>query len=253
VDTGGVVVILGMLAAAALVLIAVVAAVRGLRAASRPESRPFSCTGRQYGAFYSRRSFIRLGAATVGAFVLAHTGADVAVDSWISSTRTERSDRIAGGWKGFGERFWFFVWAPFALLDGLVATHPVLRWGRRNFEATFVGLPMLWTLQRLGGASRPSEDRGSCWRPIRDDNTASGHTFMAAIPWLNLGRSVDPVWIRRAAWVMSWGTGWSRMNDRKHFVSQVLYGQAIADQAVAAVSARTDRGNAKAATVEVSF
>jgi membrane-associated phospholipid phosphatase len=222
-----------------LLITAVTYTIRALRAAGRTTSgpRPFSLTGRHYKSFYSRRTFLRLGGTSLIAFALAHTGADEAVDRWHTSVvRGQRSDAIAAGWKGFGEPFWFMTWGAFALLDGLVATHPVLSWGRRNFESMIVGLPVLWSLQRLGGASRPSEDQGAAWRPIKDDNTASGHAFMAAIPWLNLNQTLDRTWTKRLAWTLSWGTGWSRMNDRKHFVSQVVYGHAIAEQAVSSVT-----------------
>lgn len=231
--------IVGAIAAGLLLAVALAAAGLALRRAGgrRPGPRPFSGTSRHYGAFYSRRTFLHLGAATVAAFALAHTGVDQAVaDAYERRLRGAGVDRASAVWKGFGEKSWFFVWLPFALLDGLVATHPVLAWGRRNFEATIVGLPMLWTLQRFGGASRPREERGSRWRPLADDNTASGHTFLAAIPWLNAGRALDPAILRTLAWLGSWGTGWSRLNDRQHYLSQVVYGHAIAARAVAAVA-----------------
>ena len=70
---------------------------------------------------------------------------------------------------------------------------------------------------------------------MSDDNTASGHAFIAAIPWLNLARrSPGPV----ARWAARFGsvlTGWSRINDRKHYLSQVVLGWTIAWNATEAV------------------
>lgn len=238
--------IVGIGIAVALVALALGAAVKAVRAAGgvgrERGPRPFRHTGRHYRGLYSRRGFLRLGAASAGAFVLAHVGVDAAVERWhAGSVRGPRSDLIAEGFKGFGERFWFAVWGVFALLDGLLASSPLLRWGRRNFEAMVVGLPALWTIQRVGGAGRPTDKHEDPkWRPMSDDNTASGHTFIAAIPWLNAGREIDTAWLRRGAWVMSWGTGWSRMNDRRHYLSQVLLGHRIAGEAVDVVGRGDD-------------
>lgn len=229
--------IVGEVVACALLLLAVIAAGAGMRAfRDRRGPRPFTRTRAHYGRFLSRRTFLRLGAATAAAAALAHTGVDEAVDrAYGARGHGDVSDAVSAGWKGFGERFWFLVWGVFAALDGLLVSTPLLRWGRGNFEAMVVGLPALWTLQRLGGASRPEEGRGARWRPLADDNTASGHTFIAAIPLLNLGRGVRDRVGRGALWLASWGTGWSRLHDRKHYLSQVLYGHAIAAAAVDAV------------------
>ncbi|HRX51624.1 MAG TPA: phosphatase PAP2 family protein [Candidatus Krumholzibacteria bacterium] len=229
--------IVGLVTAGLLVLLAVVAAGAGVRAyRSERGPRPFSRTGRHYRRLCTRRSFLRLGAATVAAAALANSGVDQAVaGAYAARVHGPRVDALSAGWKGFGERFWFFVWGVFAMLDGLLVSTPLLRWGRGNFEAMIVGLPVLWTAQRVGGASRPSEERGARWRPFADDNTASGHTFMAAVPLLTLRADIRHQVGRGALWLASWGTGWSRLHDRKHFLSQVIYGHAIAAAAVEAV------------------
>ena len=226
-----------------LLLLAVIAAARALRAAGQwretPRGRaPFAGTVAQYRRCYDRRGFLILGGVALAAYVMAHTGIDEAVDTaHTQRVRGRRSDSLADALRGFGERPWFLVWGAFALLDGLVATAPLLRWGRRNFEAMVVGLPALWSLQFAGGASRPTDPHGDArWRPFSDDNTASGHTFVAAVPWLNAGRTVDEAWLRGFAWLASWGTGWSRINDRKHYASQVVFGHEIAAQAVRSVA-----------------
>jgi hypothetical protein len=67
-------------------------------------------------------------------------------------------------------------------------------------------------------------------------NSASGHTFLAAVPWLNLARRWHggPVpGLARAASIL---TGWSRLNDRKHYVSQIMLGWVIAYNATEAVA-----------------
>ena len=70
---------------------------------------------------------------------------------------------------------------------------------------------------------------------MSDDNSASGHAFIAAIPWLNLARRTGNMNARWAARFGSVLTGWSRINDRKHYLSQVVLGWSIAWNAVEAV------------------
>ncbi|MEN8007519.1 MAG: phosphatase PAP2 family protein [Candidatus Krumholzibacteriota bacterium] len=194
-------------------------------------------TGSHWRRNYSRRSFLRLGGALAAASALAYSGADEAVDSFHSgSLRSRGTDTASHIVNPFGERFWFVNWFLVAAVDAWVRSGSFSRWGRNNFEAMVVGLPVLWTVQRGLGANRPTdEDPNPRWRPMSDDNSASGHAFIAAIPWLNLARRLQgncPQWAARCASVL---TGWSRINDRKHYLSQVVLGWTIAWNAVDAV------------------
>jgi len=173
----------------------------------------------------------------LAAGLLAYSGADEAVERWHSgSVRSSGTDAVAGVIKFFGERFWFGLWFMTAAVDAWIRSGPFSRWARSNFEAMAVGLPVLWTVQRGLGANRPSSDDGNPrWRPMKAANSASGHTFIAAIPWMTLARSTRLKYVEIPAWVGSAVTGWSRMNDQKHYLSQVLLGWLIAWNAVAAV------------------
>lgn len=211
-------------------------AVSGARGA-----RPLRDTGRHYRRCYSRRGFLRYGAALLVAGALVYSGADEALDQWHRrSIRGAASDAVARRLKFLGERFFFLYWGVFALLDGLWRSTALSRWGRRNFEAMVVGLPALWTMQYGLGASRPTDSgntAGPRWRrPFHDDNSASGHAFMGAIPFLTLARAARAPLPRAAALTAAAGTGWSRLNDRKHYLSQVLLGWAAAWRAVEAVT-----------------
>lgn len=201
-------------------------------------ARPlFKNTGPHWKRNYSRRSFLRLGGGLVAAGVLAYSGLDEAVERWhTGSIRSTGTDRFSHLLKFFGERFWFLNWALVGVADAWWRSNSFSRWGRKNFEAMVVGLPVLWTVQRGLGANRPSSDDGSPrWRPLNAANSASGHTFMAAVPWMNLARRSGLPPVRGAAWLGSALTGWSRMNDRKHYLSQVVLGWTIAWNATAAV------------------
>jgi hypothetical protein len=207
-------------------------------------------TGPQWRRAYGRRALLRYGLGLGVAAALAHLGADQAFDRWHTRTLDPRegrggreqppsaSDRVAAIAKPAGERWWFLVWLTTALGDWLWRSSPFTRWGRANFEALCVGLPSLWVLQRGLGANRPSSTGGSPrWHPLKSANSASGHAFIGAVPWWTLARRLDARAARLAATALGTVTGWSRLNDRKHYLSQVLLGWLVAWNAVDAVDA----------------
>lgn len=197
----------------------------------------FKGTGGHWRRNYGRRSFLRLGGAAVVAGALIYSGADELAEGYhASQLRSAATDRAAGVLKFFGERFWFLNWLLVGVVDAWWHSGPFSRWGRANLEAMVVGLPLLWTVQRGLGANRPSSDEGSPrWRPLAADNSASGHTFIAAVPWLNLAARNRHLPVKYLGRLASLATGWSRLNDRKHYLSQILLGWTIAYNAVAAV------------------
>ncbi len=201
----------------------------------------FKGTGGHWRRNYGRRSFLRLGGATVLAGVLAYSGVDEAVEKLhTDAVHSTGSDRVAHGLKFFGERFWFVNWLLVAAIDGWWQSSSFSRWGRTNFESMVVGLPVLWTMQRGLGANRPSSDNGNPrWRPLAAANAASGHTFISAVPWLNLAARSGFLPVALFSRIASVATGWSRLNDRKHYPSQIVLGWTIAFNAVSAVNAET--------------
>jgi hypothetical protein len=247
----------------------------------RRRGRPlFRHTGPQWRRGYGRRSFLRLGLALGAAAVLVYSGADEAFEQAHTNVfdpregrlDTERravraagrddeadrmrvedyppsaSDRLALAVEPAGKRFWFGIWGLAGAVDWLWRSSPFSQWGRRSFEAMCVGLPTLWTVQRVLGANRPSSKDGSPrWRPMQHANAASGHAFMAAIPCWTLALMLRPTWARGAMRGLGLLTGWSRINDRKHYLSQVLLGWTIAWNAVDATRAG-DEAAAQSAT-----
>lgn len=208
---------------------------------SRRQTGPrhlFVGTGRHWKRNYaSRRTFLRLGGAVAGAAVLAYSGLDRAVEGFHTGTlRNGATDAVARTVYHGGQRWWFLNWFMVGAVDAWLRTNAFTRWGRKNFEAMVVGLPTLWTLQRGLGANRPSDpDPDPRWKPMADDNAASGHAFIGAIPWLNLARRLPQPALARLATAASVLTGWSRINDRKHYLSQVILGWTIAYNATLAV------------------
>lgn len=232
------------LAALVVLLLIVIWPVRGTR---RRGEALFYRTGPQWRRNYGRRAFLRLGLALGAAAVLAYSGADETLEKRHAALGDPSvRDGAAKAVKPMGERELFLVWGLAALGDWLWKSSPFTRWGRSTFEAMCVGLPVLWTVQRTLGSNRPrSLDATPRWQPMAHAHAASGHAFMAAIPWWTLaGRMSSQTSYRvlrfacRAAGLL---TGWSRLNDRMHYPSQILLGWVIAGNAVAAVQPGRDR------------
>lgn len=227
---------LGEWIAILLVLACVVEGLRARAAATALRERGRGRLRASAGRLYSRRNLFVLAGATAGAAVLAYSGADEAVEEWhherVSSPTTEKLSRQL---KEFGENYWVGVWVLMAIADRLLPSTAVSSFGRRCMEATVLGLPVLWSTQRVLGGSRPSDRFGPRFRPFADENSVSGHTFLAAVPWLVLVRELRPTWAKAAAALVSPLTGWSRVQDRRHYPSQVVLGWLLAWQATEAV------------------
>jgi len=233
--------------AAGLVLVCALLAAPGFRRRRGRSAPLFRGTGSHWRRQYSRRSFLLLGAAVAGAGVAVYSGLDAAVSDWHErKVRSAASNRVSRVGYELGNRPWFLVWLAVAAVDAWVRSGPFSRWGRANFEAMVVGLPILWTVQRGLGADRPSAEFPTPhWQPLHKDHAASGHAFIAAVPWLNAARALGLHRWQPLLLAGSWLSAWSRLNDRKHYLSQIWLGWFIAWQATAAAGYR---GQAPAST-----
>ena len=178
--------------------------------------------------FYSRQNlrpaFRTLGAAAI----LANTTMDQEFADWYQDdVRSNSLDDIANVAKSFGEQ-WPMVGAYVgASIGGRLAgdNTPLALWGDRSLRSMFVGVPPLLLLQKSLGSSRPNDrPPSSTWNFWNDDNGASGHTFVGAVPFLVAAELAED---RRAkaTWIaLSTLTGWSRINDNDHYLSQVIVG-----------------------------
>jgi hypothetical protein len=178
--------------------------------------------------FYSRQN-VRPGLRTLGAAaILANTTMDQEFADWYQDdVRSSSLDEIAEVAKSFGEQ-WPMVGAYLGASIGgrLVGDDTRLAyWGDHSLRSMFVGVPPLLLLQKTLGSSRPNDQPPSSnWDFWADDNGASGHTFVGAVPFLVAAQMTEN---RRAkaTWIaLSTLPGWSRVNDNDHYLSQVIVG-----------------------------
>jgi hypothetical protein len=122
-------------------------------------------------------------------------------------------------------------------------------WGEQSLRTALVGFPAMLLAQKATGASRPGEtSRESEWRFGNDSNGVSGHSFMGAVPFLAAAKMARNPWCKASFYLASTGAGLSRINDDRHYASQVLLGWWMAYVAADAVM-QTEGGNQELALV----
>ncbi|MBN1589053.1 MAG: phosphatase PAP2 family protein [Pirellulales bacterium] len=170
-----------------------------------------------------------------GASILANTSLDHDFSEWVrEEVRCEDADEFADFWKAFGEGH---VAAPavvgLAVTGWLLEDYPFFdamgRYGARSGRAYLVGFPSVLFLQFALGGSRPGEfDHESSWRPFEDDNAASGHAFIGAVPFITAAQMIENRYAKACFYFMSTLPAWSRVEDDAHYLSQVGLGWWIA-------------------------
>ncbi len=114
---------------------------------------------------------------------------------------------------------------------------PLGEWGNRSLRAALVGGPFVLASQRIIGGSRPNETGfKSDWRPFQDNNGVSGHAFIGAVPFLAAAEMTDRPFLKFAFYAGSLLPGISRINDERHYTSQVFLGWYIAHLATQSVN-----------------
>jgi len=188
--------------------------------------------------FYSIRGMVLLGGGLGLAAILANTSMDRRFQNWHDErVRTSSTNEFAGMVKWFGEgEIMIPVVAGSALLEPLGdADHPGLaaigQWGSRCSRSLLVGTPPLLALKYYLNGARPEDEFTSRWRPLEkpfSDGAVSGHAFVGAVPFLNAAMMTDDPLLKGALYGCSFLPGWSRVNDRRHYLSQALLGWYIA-------------------------
>ena len=182
-----------------------------------------------YRHFYSPNNLKYLLGGIIITGISANTNIDRDIQDWYQrSIRNDKTDQFSKVVKPIGNIFEpLRIYAGLTLWGGLTK-HTTLgrtayELGSKSLRAIIVGAPMVGILQYGLGASRPNEG-GSEWRPFHDTNSVSGHAFLGAVPFLTISKMVKPKYFKLFFYVGSIATGLSRINDNKHYFSQVVFG-----------------------------
>jgi hypothetical protein len=205
-----------------------------------------------YMEFYSCERLAWLAAGLGAGALMANTGFDEHFmrDAFLDNVVLAPSDELyemlhepkflGDGW------YTIPVFAIAAFSEPLIAELPcgevAPHWGQRCLRAIVVGGPPVLALQWLTGGSRPGETAAnSHWKPLRDNNGVSGHAFLGAIPFVSAAKMTDNLWLKAGFYTVSVLPALSRVNDDKHYFSQVFLGWWLAYLAASAVD-RTEIG-----------
>jgi len=197
-------------------------------------SRAARKVGSDYKNFYSCESLVCVTAAFGAGALMANTGFDTTMQTaWQTSVAPTGFGHFIGGTKPLGEgRYELAVWGTAAVtglvFDELPVGNVVGEWGSRSLRMFAVGAPPVYVLQKVTGASRPSDGHGSQWHFNNDNNGVSGHAFIGAIPFLAAAEMVENPWAKGTLYVCSTFCGLSRVDANAHYPSQVFLGWYLA-------------------------
>jgi hypothetical protein len=193
---------------------------------------------KDYENYYTWRNLGALGLGIGVAAPLANTSADEHIRHWYQRhVRGETTDEFAQVFEYTGQ-FWLVL--PVCVEGAALLGHGdddyafdggLAEWSNRSLRAVCVGTPPMLALYAVLGSSRPDRN-DSGWHPFNDIHGVSGHTFMGAVPFLTAAEMTDEEWLKATLVAGSFLTGWARINDDKHYFSQVFLGWWMAYLAV---------------------
>lgn len=189
-----------------------------------------------YSSFYSVKTSLYFLPTLTLAGLLANTPADQAFgDFYQKELRSKGTNIFSSIVKPFGNRSTALgLFASYLLLKALASYTEgtfFLRYTEAASRLLLVGTPPLLLLQVILGATRPSAlSPHSRWKPFQNTRavSASGHAFFGAVPFLAGAFLFESPMIKSLFIVASMLTGVSRLNDNKHYMSQVILGWSMA-------------------------
>ena len=198
-----------------------------------------------YSNFYSKDRLTKMGGVFLTMRVIANSKIDGNIQNWYQDKiRSQTTDDYAKTAKLFGEGKYL---VPLSILASgayyLDSDSKIGNWGLNSARAYAVGLPAMWLMQYVTGASRPNESNGSTWNHFKDENGVSGHAFVGAVPFLTLARMNNNKYIKYASYAASALTAWSRVNDYKHYTSQAILGWYMAYESVGSIFDTNNKSN----------
>ena len=165
----------------------------------------------------------------IGAIATASL-ADRAVNDWAQDHRTPQSDDLARIFRYGGEPVVTLGIGGGIVVAGTIAGKPeVQRSGGRVLLSVFAAEVMTGAIKVTAGRFRPEEtDNPYIFKPFSGhDSFPSGHTTAAFALATSLSHEIRSPWASAALYTFATGTAWSRLNDQRHWFSDVLAGATI--------------------------
>lgn len=221
--------------------------------ATPPESRPspFARFGRavveDHRYAYQREQVSQLIVPLGVAGTLANTNADRSLrDRWQDNRRNDFTNDVGRLFRYVGDAGQNRVSIPLYGLGMLAGGYsgepaqdsPLAVWASHSLRANILGGIQAGILAHALGSPRPPEGE-SDWNPGEDDNGVSGHAFYGAVPLLTAGHMTNSDGWRYTLYTLSTLPALSRINNDKHYTSQVVMGWSIAWLSTTLIADRT--------------
>jgi membrane-associated phospholipid phosphatase len=169
------------------------------------------------------------GLAALGVVALATT-VDEPIQEHTQSNRTDTKDDVAYVFRQLGEPEVFLPVALAPVAVGLISGNDnILRAGGRITMSIVTAAVVTDLLKMAVGRTRPSStDNAYDFAPFSgDDSWPSGHTTVAFAMATSVGDEIGSTPVSIVLYTAAGLTGWSRINDNRHWFSDVLAGAAI--------------------------
>jgi membrane-associated phospholipid phosphatase len=162
--------------------------------------------------------------------ILAASAADENLQRSFQDHRTPAKDDVARVLRRMGQPEVFATAGLGLLAAGLISgDRGITRSGARVTGALLLAGAAASGGKLLVGRRRPGGTSGAyVFHPFSgDDAFPSGHTTMAFALAASLSDEIHRPWATVGLYAAAAGTGWSRLNDDKHWFSDVLAGAAV--------------------------
>ena len=189
-----------------------------------------------YRLHYSKEKLTHLALVLGLTGVVANTEADLEFrDYYQKNIRSDQGDHVMDAFDSIGDasipRYSVAIYLGAALLGGQLENagekSKLREWGVGAFRALLLGAPQRTLLARATGSGRPTEG-DSHWRFFDDNNGVSGHAFYGAVPFITAANMADSRALKHSLYAASILPGLARINNDKHYLSQVVLGWSLA-------------------------
>jgi membrane-associated phospholipid phosphatase len=180
-----------------------------------------------------------------GAIAVGTIGAvsvfDRRVDNWVQDGRSAHSDNLARVFRAGGEPELVFGVAGGLLAAGVISGRGNLeRSGGRVLASVVTAGVTTVAIKRIVGRFRPEDASDQyVFKPFSShDAFPSGHATVAFALAASLAEEIHRPWATALLYAGASGTAWSRLNDHKHWLSDVLAGAAVGITAAKVIKGR---------------
>lgn len=208
-----------------------------------------------YSIYYGKENLPWAAGMLGAASLMANTKFDQSVHrSWQRNYRSRGTDTFFKIPHSMGAFSYFRVYIGSMVLgywgkDEYLATHLLYHWGYRALRAMLILSPQEVFLSNQLGNGRPYLCESSKWRIFKHKigkAGCSGHAFNGAVPFLTAAFMTEEPLLRYTLFALSTLPGLCRINDDRHFFSQVFIGWCLSFLATRVVDiADCERAKAK--------